>query len=37
MVNCPMLSSWEASIVTITSDYQVDRTLRSQPCNTDSS
>jgi hypothetical protein len=36
-VNCRLLSSWEASIVTITPDYQVDRTLRRQPCNTRSS
>jgi thrombospondin type 3 repeat protein len=36
-VNCAMLSSWNASIVTITSDYQIARTVRSQPCSTDSS
>jgi hypothetical protein len=33
-VNCSAISSWDASIVTITSDYQVARTVRSQPCNT---
>jgi hypothetical protein len=36
-VNCPMLSSWNASIVTITSGYQIAKTVRSQSCNTDSS
>jgi hypothetical protein len=33
-VNCSLLSAWDASIVTITPDYQVARTVRSQPCNT---
>jgi hypothetical protein len=33
-VACSLVSSWDASIVTITSDYQVASTVRSQPCNT---
>jgi hypothetical protein len=37
MVNCGMLSSWNASIVTINADYQPTSTVRNQPCNTTSS
>jgi hypothetical protein len=35
-VACSLVSAWDASIVTITSDYQVDRAVRAQPCNTES-
>jgi hypothetical protein len=35
-VACPLVSSWDASIVTITSGYQVKRTIRAQRCNTES-
>jgi hypothetical protein len=34
-VKCSAVSSWDASIVTITEDYQVAHTARSQPCNTE--
>ena len=34
-VACSALRSWEASIVTITSKYQIARTVRRQPCNTE--
>jgi hypothetical protein len=37
MVNCPMLTSWEAAIVNIDANYQVTRNVKSQPCNTGSS
>ena len=33
-VGCSRLSTWEAEIVRITPDYQVTRTVREQPCNT---
>jgi hypothetical protein len=32
-VTCSRISSWDASIVTITPDYQVASTVRAQPCN----
>ena len=31
-VRCSVLSGWDASIVTITPDYQIARTVRSLPC-----
>jgi Bacterial TSP3 repeat len=34
-VKCSALSAWDASLVTITSNYQIARTVRSQPCNTE--
>jgi hypothetical protein len=33
-VVCSLVSAWDARIVTITPDYQVASTVRSQPCNT---
>lgn len=33
-VACSLVSAWDASIVTMTANYQVARTVRSQPCNT---
>ena len=33
-VGCSQLSAWDAEIVRITPDYQVSRTVRKQPCNT---
>jgi hypothetical protein len=33
-VDCSLVSSWDASIVTITPDYQIASTVKSQPCNT---
>jgi len=33
-VGCSRLSAWDAEIVTITPGYQVARTVRKQPCNT---
>lgn len=33
-VDCSAVSSWDASIVTITPDYQVASTVKAQPCNT---
>jgi hypothetical protein len=33
-VNCAAISSWNASIVTINSNYEVTGTVRQQPCNT---
>ncbi len=35
-VKCSVVTSWNASLVDVTSDYQVARTVRSQPCNTES-
>jgi hypothetical protein len=35
-VKCSVVSSWEAKIVTVTSDYQVGSVVRNQPCNTES-
>jgi hypothetical protein len=32
-VYCSAISSWDASLVTITADYQIASTVRSQPCN----
>lgn len=34
-VACSLVTSWDASIVTIDADYQVASTVRSQPCNTE--
>jgi hypothetical protein len=34
-VKCSVVSSWDATIVTMTDNYQVDRTIRTQPCNTE--
>ncbi len=34
-VACSLLSRWEADIVTITSNYQIKKTLRAQRCNTE--
>lgn len=34
-VACSLLRKWEANIVTITSNYQVKKTLRAQRCNTE--
>jgi len=34
-VRCSVLSSWQADIVAIDADYQVSRTVRSQPCDTE--
>lgn len=34
-VDCSLLSTWEADIVTISSGYQVKKTLRAQRCNTE--
>jgi Bacterial TSP3 repeat len=34
-VRCSVLSSWQADIVDIDANYQVTRTVRSQPCNTE--
>jgi hypothetical protein len=33
-VACSLIGAWEASIVRMTSDYQVASTVRSQPCDT---
>jgi hypothetical protein len=35
-VLCSALSSWEASIVNIDANYQVTKTVRAQPCNSNS-
>ena len=34
-VRCSLVTAWDAAIVKITDDYQVSRTVRSQPCNTE--
>ena len=34
-VRCSVLSAWQADIVRINSNYQVTRTVRPQPCNTE--
>jgi len=34
-VACSVVTSWDAAIVKIDADYQVQSTVRSQPCNTD--
>jgi hypothetical protein len=34
-VACSRLSHWDAAIVAIDADYQVTRTVRAQPCNTE--
>jgi hypothetical protein len=34
-VACSLVRKWDAAIVTITSDYQVKRTVRAQRCNTE--
>lgn len=35
-VACSLVTGWDARIVTITADYQVKRTVRTQRCNTES-
>jgi hypothetical protein len=35
-VACSLVTSWDASIVAITSGYQIKRTIRAQRCNTES-